>query len=344
LLIESEISRSKPYDLLESISVGVVIIGRNEGARLVSCLDALHGSTLRSVYVDSASSDNSVEEAHVRGVAVIALDLSVPFTAARARNAGFECLEKNWPDIKYVQFIDGDCELDARWMATAIHYLEQSPGIAAVCGRRRERYPERSIYNALCDDEWNTPIGETDAFGGDALVRKDVFIGAGGYDDAMIAGEEPELCSRLLNAGWRIWRLDAPMTLHDAAMYHFSQYWVRGVRSGFGYAQVYLKSRSASGAAPLYGRQILRAFFWAGLLPVIVAVVAILTPYAAFALPVIYAAQITRMAARSGLSSRRSWQNAALQQISKLAELQGICKFAWRKWILRQTGGAIIYK
>jgi GT2 family glycosyltransferase len=344
LLIDCEVSRSKPDDLLESISVGAVIIGRNEGARLVSCLDALQSSAFSCVYVDSASSDNSVAEARQRGIEVIALDLSVPFTAARARNAGFASLEKLWPDIKYVQFIDGDCELDAGWMATAINYLEQKPEIAAVCGRRKERYPERSSYNALCDDEWNTPIGEAEAFGGDALVRKAAFISVGGYDDAMIAGEEPELCWRLRHAGWRIWRLDASMTLHDAAMYHFRQYWVRSLRSGFGYMQVYWKCRTVSGATPLYGRQILRAIFWAGLLPLVVAVSAILTPYALVALPAIYLVQIARMASRSGVTSGISWQYAALQQISKFAELLGIFKFVWRKWILRQTGGAIIYK
>ena len=63
------------------------------------------------VYVDSGSNDGSVQRARHLGADVIELDMRVPFTAARARNVGFRRLREISPDIEYVQFVDGDCEL-----------------------------------------------------------------------------------------------------------------------------------------------------------------------------------------------------------------------------------------
>jgi hypothetical protein len=85
--------------------------------------------------------------------------------------------------------------------------------------------------------EWNTPIGEAKACGGDAMIRVAAFEQVGGYDPGVIAGEEPEMCVRLRAKGWTIRRIDAEMTLHDAAMTRFSQWWKRSVRAGHAYAQ-----------------------------------------------------------------------------------------------------------
>jgi GT2 family glycosyltransferase len=215
---------------------GAVAIGRNEGERLKRCLLSMPESAL-TVYVDSGSTDGSVEWARSRGFEVVELDISDGFTAARARNAGFNRLKEFIPDLSFVQFIDGDCEIADEWPARAIAYLEANAGVCAVFGRRRERHPEHSVYNWLCDQEWNTPIGAAAACGGDVMMRADALAQAGGYRDDMIAGEEPELCVRLRAAGWSIWRVDGEMTLHDANISHFSQWWRRMVRSGYAFAQ-----------------------------------------------------------------------------------------------------------
>ena len=201
--------------------IGVVIIGRNEGARLVACLESLDAVGRDAVYVDSSSTDGSPQAAASRGALVVNLDLSLPFTAARARNAGYAALKTRNPAVRFVQFVDGDCVLESHWLAEARAFLAARPEVAVVCGRRREQYPTASIYNALCDLEWDTPIGETDACGGDALVRADAFDAVGGYRPQLIAGEEPELCLRLRERNWKIWRLDVEMTGHDAAIMIF---------------------------------------------------------------------------------------------------------------------------
>lgn len=219
------------------MSFGVVAIGRNEGERLRQCLQSASRKAPCIVYVDSGSQDGSVALARELGASVVELDLSTPFTAARARNAGYAQLRRLCPDLEFVQFVDGDCELDPAWMDAALEYMRAHPRAAVVCGRRRERHPDASVYNHLCELEWDTPVGLVGSCGGDALLRAAAFDEVGGYSPDLIAGEEPDLCRRLRAAGWEIWRLGIEMTLHDASMTRFAQWWRRNVRSGYATAQ-----------------------------------------------------------------------------------------------------------
>jgi GT2 family glycosyltransferase len=218
--------------------IGVIAIGRNEGERLRRCLVSVAGRGLPVVYVDSASTDGSAVGARDMGAEVVDLDVSLPFSAARARNEGFERLTRTAPGVKFVQFVDGDCEVVEGWIDRARNELEAAPRVAVVCGRRRERFPDASVYNRLADLEWETPVGEAESCGGDAMMRVEAFRQAGGFDPTVAAGEEPELCQRIREKGWKVLRIDAEMTLHDSAMLSFGQWWKRAVRSGYGAADV----------------------------------------------------------------------------------------------------------
>ncbi|MBX9628188.1 MAG: glycosyltransferase family 2 protein, partial [Gemmataceae bacterium] len=270
-------------------SLGVVVIGRNEGPRLVRCLKSVAGAAAAVVYVDSGSADGSVRAAAGLGAAVVELDLARPFTAARARNAGFRRLLELEPGVEFVQFVDGDCEVADGWLEAANAALDARPDVAVVCGRRRERHPDASRYNRLCDLEWDTPVGEAEACGGDALFRAAALKEVGGYRDSLIAGEEPELCARLRAAGRKVVRLPAEMTLHDAAMTRFGQWWRRTVRAGYAYAEV----GRLHGRGPLrsWARQVRSNWFWAALFPAAALLAAVLlSPWALVLLPLGYAA------------------------------------------------------
>lgn len=218
--------------------VGVIAIGRNEGDRLRSCLKSVIGKSVAVVYVDSGSTDDSVEFAHSIGAEVVELDLATPFTAARARNTGLNRIREIAPQLRYVQFIDGDCEVAEGWLEQAYATLEARSDVAVVCGRRRERFPNASVYNRLADLEWNSKIGEANSCGGDAMMRIEPVIEVGGYNSSLIAGEEPELCARLRARNWKVLRIDAEMTKHDIAMTRFSQWWRRAMRTGYGGLEV----------------------------------------------------------------------------------------------------------
>jgi glycosyltransferase involved in cell wall biosynthesis len=212
--------------------IGVVAIGRNEGERLVRCLDSVIGQARYVVYVDSGSTDGSVEAARSRGVEVVELDASRPFNMARGRNAGFERLIELRPELEFVQFIDGDCEMVEGWLEFAHRGLLENGSAALVCGRRRERFRDATVYNRLCDMDWDGHPGEVDAAGGDVVMRVSAFDSVGGYDETLLGGEDPDICIRLRQRGGKIVRIDADMTLHDAAMTRFGQWWRRTLRTG----------------------------------------------------------------------------------------------------------------
>lgn len=316
--------------------IGLVTIGRNEGDRLKRCLRSIPAN-IPTVYVDSASTDDSVAFARSHGANVVELDMALPFTAARARNEGADALLRAHPETEYIQFVDGDCELEAEWFAVASNFLSADGSIAAVCGRRSERFPDASFYNRMCDAEWDTPIGEAKACGGDAMLRTAAFLQVGGYDSSMIAGEEPEFCQRLRGAGWRIWRLDTPMTIHDADMHRPAEWWRRAVRSGFGYAQVWKKT-GASGRDILYRREVISALFWTfGVIFIALLATVIFGAVGLAIAPLIWAAQLIRLAVREGFTK------GLHLLLGKIAETVGILRFTIGSLRGRKQG-AIFYK
>ncbi len=248
------------------LSLGIVVIGRNEGARLKVCLQSAIAQSRWVVYVDSGSTDESIALAQALGVEVVVLDVSIPFTAARARNVGLARLFELHP-VDYVQFMDGDCELDADWIQKAFADFQKLPQAAVICGRRRERFPRASVFNLLCDLEWNTSVGEALACGGDALMRVAALQQVGGYNPALIAGEEPELCLRLRQQSWQIFRIDHEMTLHDARIMQIGQWWKRAVRGGHAYAEVSWLHRHDS--ERLWMRESLRIWMWGLAIPLL---------------------------------------------------------------------------
>jgi serine acetyltransferase/GT2 family glycosyltransferase len=236
-----------PIEKTTVIPVGLVVIGRNEGQRLKDCLRSLEGQGTPLVYVDSGSTDGSRDTARSLGADVVELDMSRPFSMARARNAGFQRILELDPDTKYVHFFDGDCSVVPGWVQKARDYALQNPGVAAVCGRRREKFPDSSIYNAMADREWDGPAGPTSSVGGDALFLAEALSSVGGFNRELIAGEEPELCFRLARKGWKVHRIADDMTLHDAGISRFSQWWKRMVRGGYGSLDVYRRCKALGG-------------------------------------------------------------------------------------------------
>ena len=320
------------------VRLGIVVIGRNEGQRLRACLESALRETASVAYVDSGSIDGSVDLARSMHVEAIELDSSQPYTAARSRNAGIARLKTTNDEIRFVQVVDGDCELVSEWLPAALAEIQASDNIAIVCGRRRERHPEASIYNRLCDMEWNTPVGEAPACGGDALIRLVAFDKAGGYDASIIAGEEPELCVRLRNDGWRILRIDRDMSWHDARLTTFKQWWKRTVRSGHAYAEGFHRH----GRAPVNHcrKQVQSAVFWGLVLPMAALSLAWITWGASLLLLLGYVALWWRVK-RYRIERGDSRQHAALYAdyclIGKFAELAGIVQYMWNRARGRRT-------
>ena len=315
--------------------IGAVVIGRNEGARLLTCLRSAESQVDVLVYVDSGSTDNSVAEAKALGAEVILLDTSLPFTAARARNTGLEHLMDRADPPEFVQFIDGDCELRDGWIAAASAFMTEHPKVAATGGRRRERFPDATLYNHLTDLEWDSPTGQTRACGGDVLMRTKALTEVGHYNPTLIAGEEPELCVRLRQAGWTIWRLDAEMTWHDADMTRFGQWWLRCKRAGHAYTE----GAAMHGAPPErhYVPQLRRAVIWGLALPLVILLGLLLTPWAAL-LALLWPLKTIRL-----ITSGRSPVHALFLTLGNFAEAAGVLTYL-RKRLSGERSRLIEYK
>lgn len=334
-----------PHAASRLSNIGVVLIGRNEGARLELCLDSIPEDVGGVVYVDSGSTDGSADLARSRNVEVVTLDMAKPFTAARARNSGFEALMKHSPQLVCTQFVDGDCSLADGWLETAAAAMDEHPDWAGLCGFRRERFPTRTIYNHACELEWTTPplgeVGKT-GIGGDVMIRVSEFRKVGGYDASLIAGEDPDLSARLHEIGGEVVRIDLDMTHHDADIQDFSQWWARSVRSGHAYAEI--ASRHHEGG--LFQRNLRSTIVWGGLLPATAAVFAPWNPTILFAIGLLYLVQIFRVA-RGMDPDRFPGRDRIIWGLSCMAtqipKMYGVLRFEWNR-LLGRRSALIEYK
>jgi cellulose synthase/poly-beta-1,6-N-acetylglucosamine synthase-like glycosyltransferase len=284
------------------------------------------------IYVDSGSADDSAELARSSGTEVLQLTAPPPFTAARGRNAGLARLLVTYPQLQFVQMVDGDCELHEGWMQTALAAMRLDPSVAAVFGRTRERNPQHSIYNALCDDEWNVPVGEAEGCGGNAFFRVAALRQVNFYNASMIAGEDTELSMRLRKAGWRLLRIDAEMTVHDAEMTRFRQWWRRTRRSGHAYAE--MAHLHPDARAPNWPRIVRSIAVWGGVNPVgLLFTVALALGMdrrwwlATAALVIAWPfkmVQITRRQQRRGLSPNVALASGVLLMVGKVPQVLGL--------------------
>lgn len=313
--------------------VDLVLIGRNEGARLHRCLASAKGAARRVVYVDSGSRDGSVDAARDAGAEVVELDPALPFTAARARHEGFQQLESNGGAAEIVQFIDGDCAIVPGWIEAGVAALEADPKLGMVTGWRQEIAPEASVYNALTQVEWRRPAGVIQACGGDMMVRRTAYVAAGGFDGRVIAAEDDEFCCRLRNAGWVLRRLPVEMTQHDAAMTRFGQWWQRAVRSGHGFAQV-------GHLHPDYFlRERRRVWVWGLCAPLLALIGLMIAPWLTGLVLLAYVASWLRSAKglmrNDGLDRGPALHHGVFLTLSKFPNLLGMIRFHLRRLMQR---------
>jgi predicted dehydrogenase/nucleoside-diphosphate-sugar epimerase/glycosyltransferase involved in cell wall biosynthesis len=313
--------------------VAIVAIGRNEGERLKRCLRSVVGKARTVVYVDSGSADGSAEFAASLGCDVVELTSAQGCTAARARNEGFARVMKIAPEVAFVQFVDGDCELADGWLKQGAIALARSTDVGVVCGHVREISPEATIYNRLCDLEGRQPPGEVRSARGAFMVRSEVFSAAAGFRDELIAAEDEEFCVRVRSLGERVLKLDREMARRDAAMTRFSQWWETSRRSGYGYAQG--AALHGSGQDHSFVRSCRGMWVWGLALPLLGLGLAPFTR--GVSLAVMLLAYVLQLARIYALERGRGWpaDDAAIYAfftvIFRFPALQGLLGYSWRQ-------------
>jgi len=225
--------------MIEFPGIAVVVIGVNVANYLKNCIDSVLNSNypmskLNVIYVDGGSTDKSTDIAKkFKNVTVIELRDPHP-TPGKGRNAGLRVAKGT-----LVQFMDADTTLDPNWFKKALPYMDGN--VAAICGHRREKYPDKNIYHKIGNAEWSYEEGTCRYFGGEVLIRKDIAEQVKGFDEKLIAGEDPDLSYRIRQIGWDIYRINEEMSTHDLNMNRFSQYLKRAYRSGYAYAEIGLR-------------------------------------------------------------------------------------------------------
>ncbi|MGJ8603506.1 MAG: glycosyltransferase [Marivita sp.] len=310
------------------MSVDVVLIGRNEGARLVKSLASVVPQARRVIYVDSGSTDDSVANASSVGATVVDLDMSVPFTAARARNAGFEAVMAQDNPPLAIQFLDGDCIMTDGWLDAAEHKMRSEDDLALVTGRQAELHRDTTIFNQMSDFEWKRPEGEIEACGGNMMVRVSAFEAVGGFDPRVIAAEDDEFCTRLRKAGWRLVRISPEMSRHDGGRLRFQQWWKRAERTGHGFAQV------GHMHPDYFVRERKRGWVFGLILPLLALFGAVLSP----AVPLLVLGaygfshwRTTRGLQAEGLPGPEARKHAVFLTLSKFPNVIGMIRYHWRR-------------
>ena len=320
----------------EHHNLGVVVIGRNEGARLRACLTPLATSSFPVVYVDSASSDGSATLARDLGITTLELDANQPLSAARGRNAGFYYLLEHYPELMFIQFVDGDCVLDDDWLDDAKHQLQTDPRLVAACGILREKDHCKSLFAQLSDIDWSyRPTGEIHSCGGIFMVRASTFQQINGFRSDLSGEEEAELCRRLLRTGGKIIRFPTAMAEHDAGEQNLAQWWQRTTRVGYSYAQA---ATLPEPDRDYHKQRVIKAnIVWAALIPVtmigLLATHWLWPPYGiaiAVLLALLYPIQMLRIyrhAKSDGLTTFRAWLYGCFCMLAKWPQLIGHIRY-----------------
>lgn len=321
--------------------IGIVVIGRNEGERLATCLKSALDASKQLIYVDSGSTDGSVAAAMKLGAFVVSLDMSTHFMVARARNAGVEKLLEKYKAVEYIQFINGDCEFYDAWLKTAMQYLIENPKTAIVTGKLQEYYPERNVYNKLHDIERDTEPGDIKVCGSSVMmVRREALKRADGFNESIV-GDEPDLCIRLRQTGWKIHRLPDYMAKQNANLFHFGQWWKSTQRKGYAFAE----GASLHGAPPEkhWVAERNRAWIWAVVVPLVVIAVAYVSPWLSLLGLMAYPLQILRTAKHHQHLGNFKWKYASLLVLGKFAEIIGQFRF-YKNKLLNKKAKLIEYK
>jgi GT2 family glycosyltransferase len=315
-------------------NIAIVAIGRNEGERLKSCLRSVLNRARTVVYVDSGSVDGSPQYAASVNCRVVQLDPLRPFSAARARNEGFACVMDHAPDVPFIQFLDGDCDLVEGWLEQGASTLTHREDVGVVCGHVRELHPQATIYNRVCDLDWQQAPGEVRSSGGRFMVRADVFRAVGGFRPEVIAAEDDEFCVRVRHLGCKILQIDTEMARHDIAMTRFSEWWRRSKRTGHAFAQV----AALHGASPerYFVRDCQRIWLWALVLPVLALCLAPFTQ--GFSMLILFCAYALQFARSCYRGRTRGWRTgdallySFFTMLFKFPALLGLIEYYWRDW------------
>jgi glycosyltransferase involved in cell wall biosynthesis len=193
---------------LKTISVVVPVKNDLSGARLLlSCLRK-QSLPCEIVFVDNGSTDGTAEFLESQGVRVLR---HPELRVGALRNRGVAVTQG-----QYIAFADSDHEVDSNWLEEGVRVLDSEPSVVA-CGSHylapengtwvQRAWAIHRLRGAECKDvDWLAS--------GNLFVRRDAFLGVGGFNETLVAAEDVDLCHRLRDSGGTIRHDPAIASIH----------------------------------------------------------------------------------------------------------------------------------
>ena len=127
-------------------NVTFVVIGKNEALNLYRCFNSILKITDNVIFVDSDSSDNSISIAKHHNIKKIIRVKANYGTPALSRSVGAKEVE-----TEFMQFLDGDMEIENTWVTYGVEYLKKNREVAAVHGYKKVYKHDLINYHVLSD-------------------------------------------------------------------------------------------------------------------------------------------------------------------------------------------------
>jgi glycosyltransferase involved in cell wall biosynthesis len=185
--------------------------------------------------VDCGSTDETLEIAKTLPVKVVRIPRDTLLSAAVARRVG--TLNSTGA---FIVFIDGDCVLEAEWLALAVAEASADPLLGGVTGRVDEVYVDNGAVAGTKTDAFGTGKQRCwmPSLGGNALYRRGALEEAGGFNPFVKSSEEGEVCYRMRKLGYKFICLPERIVTHYTEKREtLSEGWLRfrkGLYAGFG--------------------------------------------------------------------------------------------------------------
>lgn len=198
--------------------VSIVVIGRNEEENIGKCLDAalaagnqIGGAEI--IFVDSASTDDTVAIVQSYGIRVLSLKPDWKLTPAAGRFVG-----SHYTQGDFILFVDADTLVYRDFLPAALEHFQNNPAVGGIDGRLDDTNEDGEIlsdveerFEVVADVKWLR--------GPCCFYRREALDKAGSFNPHLAVEEEAELGLRLIKNGWKLQIIPLPMACHTRC-YH----------------------------------------------------------------------------------------------------------------------------
>ncbi|HEX6386583.1 MAG TPA: glycosyltransferase family 2 protein [Anaerolineae bacterium] len=212
-------------------SVSVIVLNYNSMAHLSDNLASLHqldypADRLEIVLADNASSDGSTEWVAANYPAVRIVENNANLGFAAGNNAGARAAGGEW-----IAILNPDTRVQPDWLAELVQPALADPDVVCVASRMLSwdgvtiDFADAAMnfmgwgcqpgYSSRRLDDFSTDKEILFAVGGAMLIKRQVFLDAGGFDPDFFAYYED------VDLGWRLWLMGHKVALATrAVVYH----------------------------------------------------------------------------------------------------------------------------